>query len=165
MNSKMHSGGPNALNMLDPSQINLEFDNQSKEENQRQFELNQQQFAEENPYAQTQEILLPDFQKPKSKDGSKKSKSRPRSQERANHRPKNKISSFEKYEEIRFACYEFQQKLKQMQAVMGTLTQKIANDSTAINMQNQTLEVPLQVIEQMHALANEAVGEFDHVQE
>lgn len=51
LNSKMTSGGPNALNMLDPAQINLDFDNQSKEENQRQFELNQQQFAEENPYA------------------------------------------------------------------------------------------------------------------
>ena len=47
---------------------------------------------------------------------------------------------------------------------MGTLTEKIANDSSSVNIQNQTLEVPLHMIEQLHSLTNETVGDFDQVQ-
>jgi len=43
-----------------------------------------------------------------------KTKSRARSHERKSRERVNKVSAFEKFEEIRFAAYELHQKLKQL---------------------------------------------------
>jgi hypothetical protein len=64
----------------------------------------------EDPYAQSQEINGTDFRRQSSKtkrSGSSREK-RGGSREKRHRSRENKVSAFEKYEEIRFACYELQ---------------------------------------------------------
>ena len=127
INSKSKNGQNNALNILDPSQIELEMDD----------ELNRQQFEEENPYCESQKLNMTDYQQrnlSKQSRGYKVRSSNSSQKREERHRRKNKTSPFEKYEQIKFTCYELQQKIIAMNQLMGGLTQQISDsDSQNIN--------------------------------
>jgi len=84
--------------VISPDQINLKLHDQ-------QFELNRQQFEEENPYSHSQKLNLTDINLRPSKYLKE---SRHASKEGLRQRDKKppKVSAFEKYEEIRFEAYE-----------------------------------------------------------
>lgn len=64
----------------------------------------------EDPYAQSQKINGTDFRRESSKSKSRGGSRDKRggSREKRHRSRENKVSAFEKYEEIRFACYELQ---------------------------------------------------------
>ena len=80
--------------VISPDQISLKIQDQ-------QFELNRQQFEEENPYSHSQKLNLTDINLRPSKYLKE---SRHASKEGVRQRDKkpHKVSAFEKYEEIRF---------------------------------------------------------------